>query len=516
MGLGTYFRLARAGFVLAREGAFSLAEGQPIPPSARVAVKLARLIEKPSVKKTGRVALLANALTRLGPVYVKFGQLLATRRDVVGPAVAADLAQLQDAMPPFDAALVPGLLAEALGENASALTELSPPIAAASIAQVHKATLTHPDGRREVVAVKLLRPGIAERFRRDLDGLAALARVAEKFVPSARRFNGRQVVDALARSAALEMDFRMEAAAISEMAENGKDDAGFVVPEVHWNQTARSVLTTSWIDAIPVREIERLDAAGIDRPKLAATLIQSFLRHAIRDGFFHADMHPGNLFADPRTGGIVAVDFGIMGRIGKREQRFLAEILYGFITRNYRRIAELHIEIGYVPDIHSIEDFAQAIRAIGEPLVGRGADEISMARVLAQLIEVTELFNMTARPELVLLQKNMVLVEGTARILDPAFNMWTAAEPVVGEWVRRAVGPLGRAEALRDEGMAFLSALRRVPALTARAEGVLASIEADQARARQRDPVLETLKWSGLLLIVLSIVAVTGHLFGVL
>lgn len=512
--MGTYFRLARAGFVLAREGAFSLAEGQPIPPAARFGIKCARLIEKRSVRKTGRVTRLANALTRLGPVYVKFGQLLATRRDIVGPEVAADLAQLQDAMPPFDAALVPGLLAEALGDNADSLSEISPPLAAASIAQVHKAILTHADGTRHVVAIKLLRPGIAERFRRDLDGLHALARVAEKFSPAARRFNGRQVVDTLARSAALEMDFRMEAAAISEMAENGRQDAGFAVPDIHWAQTARTVLTTSWVDAIPVREIERLDAAGIDRPKLVATLIQSFLRHAIRDGFFHADMHPGNLFADPKTGGIVAVDFGITGRIGKREQRFLAEILHGFITRNYRRIAELHIEIGYVPDIHTTEDFAQAIRAIGEPLVGRAASEISMARVLAQLIEVTELFNMTARPELVLLQKNMVLVEGTARILDPHFNMWTAAEPVAGEWVRRSIGPLGRAQMLRDEGMALVSALRRVPALAARAETVLADIEAARIRDRRTDPALVALKWGGVTLIMLSILALSGHLFG--
>lgn len=513
MGLGTYFRLIGTGFVLAREGAFSLAEGQPIPAGAQAAVKMARLIEKREVRKTGRATRLANALTRLGPVYVKFGQLLATRRDIVGPEIAEDLAQLQDALPPFDEKLVPGLLQDALGVRAADLVEISPPLAAASIAQVHKAVLAF-DGRRETVAIKLLRPGIAARFARDLDGLTALAGVAEKFVPAAKRFNGREVVAALARSAALEMDLRMEASAISEMAENTANDDGFAVPLVHWEHTARTVLTTSWINAIPVRETDRLDAAGLDRPRLANLLIQSFLKQAVRDGFFHADMHPGNLFADPKTGGLVAVDFGITGRIGKREQRFLAEILYGFIKRDYRRIAELHIEIGYVPDEHSIEDFAQAIRAIGEPLVGRGANEISMARVLAQLIEVTELFNMMARPELVLLQKNMVLVEGTARILDPQFNMWTAAEPVVSAWVRRAVGVEGHIERGRDAITQTLNLLSRLPSIAERTERLLANFEADRARAARSDPLNTALKWGALGVIVLSFVALLAHLFG--
>ncbi|WP_332713102.1 2-polyprenylphenol 6-hydroxylase [Pelagibacterium mangrovi] len=511
MGLGTYLRLARAGFVLAREGAFSLAEGQPIPPSAKMMVGLARLIEKRDVRRTGRVTRLANALTRLGPVYVKLGQVLATRRDIVGFEVADDLSALQDALPPFDEKLVPGLLADALGDNAEALKEISPSLAAASIAQVHKARLATPAGER-TVAVKLLRPGIRERFARDLDGLYALAGVAERFMPSTRRFNGRQVVDALARSAALEMDLRMEAAAISELAENLTDDGDFAVPEVFWEQTGRSVLTTSWVEAIPVRDLDRIDAAGLDRRKLAASLIQSFLRQAIRDGFFHADMHPGNLFADSRTGGIIAVDFGIMGRIGKKEQRFLAEILHGFITRDYRRVAELHIDIGYVPDSHTIDDFAQAIRAIGEPLVGRNAEEISMARVLAQLIEVTELFDMSARPELVLLQKNMVLVEGTARLLDPGFNMWTAAEPVVSTWVRRALGPQGRLDIAREALDEAVDLARRLPDIGRRAERVLARLEADQQRREKKDPLIETLKWGTLAAVALAIIALVVHL----
>src|SRR5690606_37160318 len=255
---------------------------------------------------------------------------LATRPDIVGAQAAADLSGLQDRMPPFDPALVPGILNEALGAKAAALTEISPPVAAASIAQVHKAVLRTPGEVPKVVAVKLLRPGVSERFHADTQALYAGARLAELFSPSSRRLQPTQVVATLDHSMRLELDLRLEAAAISEMAENIKDDEGFVIPQVQWDQVAQNVLTTTWVDGIPMRDHAAMDAAGIDRKALAAKLLQSFLRHAIRDGFFHADMHPGNLFADPRTGDVIAVDFGIMGRLGKRERRFLADILYGF------------------------------------------------------------------------------------------------------------------------------------------------------------------------------------------
>ncbi|WP_127145116.1 2-polyprenylphenol 6-hydroxylase [Pelagibacterium montanilacus] len=510
-----YLRLIRAGFILAREGAFSLAENQPLPPSVSALVRLVRLIEKRSVRRRGRVDRLAGALNRLGPTYVKFGQLLATRHDIFGPTVARDLARLQDDMEPFDASLVPGLLAEALGSDAAALHELSPPIAAASIAQVHKAQLVHGDGRRETVAVKLLRPGIKARFMRDLEGMRAAARLLEKLMPAARRFNGDRVVDALERSAVLEMDLRLEAAAISEMAENSSADEGFRVPAVHWAQTSRSVLTTSWITGIPIRDVEALEAAGMDRKALALQLIRNFLRHAIRDGFFHADMHPGNLFADPVTGDVVAVDFGITGRISLRERRFLAGILHGFITRDYRRIARLHFEIGYVPADQSVDDFAQALRAIGEPLVGRAADEISMAKVLGQLLETTEVFNMAARPELVLLQKNMVLVEGSARLLDPRFNMWTAAEPIVGEWMKRQIGPLGQIDMARNALDEAVGLVRRLPAIAERAEIVLGQIERDQHEARLRNTTMRVvLKWAASVVLVLGAAALAVYLVG--
>jgi len=293
-------------------------------------------------------------------------------------------------------------------------------------------------------------------------------------------------VRTLDRSARLELDLRLEAASISEMAENIKDDAGFVIPQVSWEHTAETVLTTSWVEGIPIREVEALDAAGLDRKKLSETLLQAFLKHAIRDGFFHADMHPGNLFADPKTGDIIAVDFGIMGRISRKERRFLADILYGFITRNYRMIAERHFEIGYVPRHQSVDDFALALRSIGEPLHGRTATDISMAKVLGQLFSTTELFEMQTRPELVLLQKSMVLVEGVSRALDPDLNIWTVAEPVVGDFVRREAGPLGRLEDVRDNFGVAVDTVSRLPGLMNRAEAALDDYDAEKRSPQRR------------------------------
>jgi ubiquinone biosynthesis protein len=472
MGLAAYYRLARAGYVLAREGALSIIDDAALPPALRLFVNTGRMLERRDVRGSGRAERLTRALNRLGPTYVKFGQTLATRPDLVGADIADDLAVLQDKMEPFDQALVLPLLTEALRERAVNLTDLSPPVAAASIAQVHKAALVR-DGRRRDVAVKILRPGVRRRFRADLESYYAGARLAERLVGDLRRLRPTDVVETLDRSARIELDLRLEAAAISEMAANIEGDTGFVIPEVHWDYTSETVLTTSWVTGIPVRELTALDAAGIDRRDLARNLLQTFLRHAVRDGFFHADMHPGNLFADPATGAIIAVDFGIMGRISRRERRFLADILYGFITRDYRMIAERHFQIGYVPRNQSVEDFALALRAIGEPLQGRRASEISMAKVLGQLFATTEMFEMQTRPELVLLQKSMVLVEGVARALDPELDIWTVAEPVVGNFVRREAGPLGRLEDFADNLRLAAETVSRLPSLLAKAENAL-------------------------------------------
>ena len=459
-------RLTRAGFVLAREGVFALVDPRPLPAPARLALRTARLIERPT--GSGNAGRLAAALTRLGPTYVKLGQFLATRPDVVGFAIARDLESLQDKMAPFPQAEAEAAVTSALGQPLrEAFVSFGPAVAAASIAQVHRAEVETGEGRKPV-AVKVLRPGIERRFQADLAALRFAATQAERFSAEAQRLRMIEVVETLARSVRVEMDMRLEGAALSEMADNTKDDPGFRVPTVDWDRTAREVLTLEWIDATPLSDRARLDGKGLDLPLLGRTVIQTFLRHALRDGFFHADMHPGNLFVDDE-GRLVAVDFGIMGRLGPKERRFLAEILFGFITRNYHRTAEVHFEAGYVPRHHSVESFAQAIRAIGEPIHNRTAADISMARLLTLLFEVTGLFDMRTRPELLLLQKTMVVVEGVARSLDPQLDMWKTAEPVVREWIERHLGPAGRIEDAAGSAMELGRFLGGVPALLTRA-----------------------------------------------
>jgi ubiquinone biosynthesis protein len=485
VSLAATLRLLGAGFVLAREGALSVIDPAALPPVMKTGVRFGRLFERASVRKRGPVENLRHALYALGPTYVKIGQTLATRPDIVGFDVAAHLALLQDKMEPFDNALVADLLKAALHERAADLTEISPPIAAASIAQVHKAVLV-TDGVRRDVAVKILRPGIKARFRADLEAQYAGAALAERWAKGLRRLRPTDVVKTLDRSARLELDLRLEAASISEMAGNIKDDEGFIIPDVSWDHTAETVLTTSWVDGIPIRDVAAIEAAGLDRKELARILLQSFLRHAVRDGFFHADMHQGNVFADRNGKGIIAVDFGIMGRITRKERRFLADILYGFITRDYRMIAQRHFDIGYVPRHQSVDDFALALRSIGEPLQGRTATDISMAKVLGQLFATTELFDMQTRPELVLLQKSMVLVEGVSRMLDPDLNIWTTAEPVVGDFVRREAGPLGRLEDFKEHAEVALDTFGRLPGLVTRAESALDDYDADRRSPERR------------------------------
>ncbi|WDR02108.1 AarF/UbiB family protein [Devosia algicola] len=366
--------------------------------------------------------------------------------------------------------------------------------------------MTSSAGPTHKVAVKLLRPGVAHRFMADIESYYAGARLAEKVVRSTRRLKPTEIVATLDHSARLELDLRLEAASISEFAENIQNDEGFVIPEIHWEHTAQNVLTTSWIEGIPIRDLSALDAAGLDRKALATNLLQSFLKHAIRDGFFHADMHPGNLFVDPKTAAIVAVDFGIMGRINKAERRFLADILYGFISRDYHMVARRHFDIGYVPADQSIDDFALAIRSIGEPLHGRKASEISMAKVLGQLFSITDLFDMQTRPELVLLQKSMVLVEGVARALDPDLNIWTTAEPVVGDWLRREEGPIGKIEDLQRTLEIVTDTARRVPDLVRQAETVMRDYHRQKRVTPALAPWMGTTLFWGLMVLLVALI----------
>jgi ubiquinone biosynthesis protein len=463
--IGAYFRLARVGWVLVREGVVSALPTEDMPPAVGFAKTMLEPFARFRAKKQARSERLTRAVDRLGPSYVKIGQFLATRPDVVGVDWAVDLALLQDRMAFFPTATAKNAVQTSLGRPIEDLyTSFEEPIAAASIAQVHPATV---DGRK--VAVKVVRPGVRQRFAHDIEGMYVVARMQERLMPSSRRLRPIEVTRTLEQTTKMEMDLRLEAAALSEIAENTSADPGFRVPTVDWERTGRDVITMEWIDGVKMNDIEALRAAGHDLEKLAEVLIQSFLRHTLRDGFFHADMHPGNLFVE-RDGTIVAVDMGITGRLGKKERRFLAEILYGFITRDYMRVAEVHFEAGYVPGHHDVAAFAQAIRAIGEPIHGQPAETISMARLLALLFEVTDLFEMQTRPELILLQKTMVVVEGVSRMLNPRFNMWKAAEPVVGTWIRDNLGPKRVLSDLKDGAKAAVKLAEALPEIAAKTE----------------------------------------------
>ncbi|MCB1457718.1 MAG: 2-polyprenylphenol 6-hydroxylase [Nitratireductor sp.] len=461
------FSLAHAGYVLAREGVIQALPVEGMPAPARLLHRMAGLVARRQAAGRSRSERLSAALNRLGPSWVKLGQFLATRPDVVGKEIAHDLERLQDRMEPFASEESRKRIEASIGRSIdSVYSHFGPPVAAASVAQVHKAIRLR-DGAE--VAVKVIRPGVRGRFRRDLDTFYAAARLQERFIPSVRRLRPVAVVETLEQSARIEMDLRLEAAAFSELGENIAQDPGFSVPAIDWELTGRDCITMAWVEGLKLTDIDAIRDAGHDLKALGATLVQSFLRHTLRDGFFHADMHPGNLFVAP-DGRITAVDLGITGRLGRKERRFLAEILYGFIKRDYLRVAEVHFEAGYVPRHHSVPAFAQAIRAIGEPIHGQPAETISMAKLLTLLFEVTELFDMETRPELLLLQKTMVVVEGVARTLDPAFNMWKTAEPVVGDWIARNLGPHGIAE---DAWLGLKAAghlARQLPDLAERAE----------------------------------------------
>jgi ubiquinone biosynthesis protein len=475
--IGNMARLTKAGAVIAWSGARVLPQDAHLPGPLALFARVTAPLRKNGASD-GNETRLSEALTSLGPSYIKLGQFLATRDDIIGRELSRDLSTLQDRLPPFSQGEAKAAVEEALGRPIDKLfAEFGPPVAAASIAQVHKAKIREPDGTLKPVAVKVLRPGIEHRFQKDLDSYFFAARMIERFHTPSRRLRPIAVVDTLAKSVAIEMDLRMEAAAISEMAENTKNDAGFCVPQVDWTRSARRVLTLEWIDGMPISDREGLAAAGRDVKALGAHLMQTFLRHAMRDGFFHADMHPGNLFVDEQ-GRVVAVDFGIMGRLGLKERRFLAEILYGFLNRNYTRVAEVHFEAGYVPRKHSVAQFAQALRAIGEPIMDRPASEISMAQLLGQLFQYTEVFDMQTRPELLLLQKTMVVVEGVGRSLDPELNMWVVSEPVVKEWMERQLGPGAQIEAAAEGAASVGRFMGEIPRFLGQAERTAEALSA--------------------------------------
>ena len=383
---------------------------------------------------------LCEALENMGTTFIKLGQFLATRPDIIGEELAKNLEKLQDRLPPFDTNQARAIIRKEIGDNQyKNIMDISKPIAAASIAQVHIAKIKYENETKDV-AIKILRPEIEKLFNEELDALMLFAYIIENSFTKAKRLKLVEVVYLLREITNIEMDLRFEAAAANELYENTKSDMGFNVPKIYWNFTSKKVLTLDKVEGISIREQNKLKDLGINLQKLAGNLIQHFLKQAVRDGFFHGDMHQGNLFVD-KNGNIVPVDFGIMGRLDKNNRKYLAEILYGFIQRDYKKVAEVHFQAGLVPQDASKEEFAQALRSVGEPIFGQSIKDISGGNLLAQLFEITEKFNMPTQTPLLLLQKTMVVVEGVARKLYPETNIWEVSKPVLENWLKDIKSP---------------------------------------------------------------------------
>lgn len=432
-------RLLKWGRILARHGALrGIERDRNTPGPVRRLARIARL--GTFQPKTPRYA---DALQAIGPAAIKLGQTLATRPDLIGEAAAHDLMRLQDALPPVPFPVIRAAIERSFDRPIETLyAEIEPvPIGAASIAQVHRATTI--DGRR--VAIKVLRPGIESEFARAIDTYEWAAAQVEGMGGEAARLRPRLVIETFKRWTARELDLRREAASASELSEAMEAEPDFTIPAIDWQRTTGRVMTLEWIDGIKLSNRDALIAAGHDTERLANTLIRAFLRQAISEGFFHADMHQGNLFALPGAkdgqGRIAAIDFGIMGRIDRRARVWLAEILYGLITGNYRRVAEIHFEAGYVPAHHNVAEFATALRAVGEPMRGLPVKDMSVGMMLDSLFNITRDFDMQTQPHLLLLQKTMVMVEGVATRLHPDINLWESAAPFVREWIRTELGP---------------------------------------------------------------------------
>lgn len=475
--IGHSWRLIRVAWTLARFDVLLPEEyydRYPVPLQATHT--LLRIIAK---RRRGRSVgeRLAKALERLGPAYVKVGQFLATRPDMIGVTVAQELGRLKDRLPPFSRTVALDTINAELGGTEELFAGISEAMAAASIAQVHQAIIP----RQGVVAIKVLRPRIEKKLAKELGALRFLAQAIEFFSPRSRRLEPVQFIDTVSAALERELDLRLEAGAAAEFREVAEKEGYLHVPEIDWSRSSKRVMTLDWIDGVPLTDIKALDKAGADRSELAIAITRGFLAAALDYGFFHADMHEGNMLYG-KDGKLWIVDFGIMGRIGHKERRYLAEILYGFLRRDYRRVAEVHQEAGYVPEKFTVDEFAQALRAIGEPIFGKTADGISMSRLLLQLFDVTHMFGMHLRPELVLLQKTMVQVEGVSRALDPQHDMWNAARPIVERWVKRELSAEAVAKRGIDEAAAAIAAFRRLPQTLAAVEAAARKVSEDAPR----------------------------------
>ncbi len=454
------WRLLKWGRILARHGALRGIERDPLTPApVRRLVRLARL-----GARVPRQPRYADAFQAIGPAAIKLGQTLATRPDLVGEEAANDLLRLQDALPPVPFETIRAQIEQSFGRPLEALYARfdEVPVGAASIAQVHRALTT--DGRD--VAVKVIRPGVIDQFNRDIQTYEWAAAHVEQLGGEIARLRPRLVIANMKRWTARELDLRREAASASELAEAMEAMPSYRIPAIDWDRTTGKVMTMEWIDGIKIADRAALIAAGHDLKDLAARLVNAFLRQAIAEGFFHADMHQGNLFVTA-SGEIVAIDFGIMGRIDRRARMWLAEILYGLITGNYKRVAEIHFEAQYVPAHHNVAEFATALRAVGEPMRGKAASELSVGGMLDGLFAITRDFDMQTQPHLLLLQKTMVMVEGVAHSLDPDINMWETSGPYVKGWLRDELGPEAKAA---DTLIENWRTLQRLPGLIKRIE----------------------------------------------
>lgn len=439
-------RLIGIALILAREDALFILDDFHVSPLASAIGKI--FVRRRSGRRKGER--LAAALERLGPAFIKLGQALSTRSDLIGDEIADDLGGLRDNLPPFPTAAARAIIEAELGAPVDSLYRQfeDKPVAAASIAQVHCAITR--DGR--VVAVKILRPQIEQAFARDLDLFFWLAGIAERKLTGYRRLKPLEVVRTLKESVFFELDLRFEAAAANELADNVKNhEPGFRVPAVDWNLTSRRVLTIEWVDGIPLSDIEAIRKSGFDTHMILAKAAKSLFAQVFKDGFFHADLHPGNLFVD-KHGDLVAVDFGIMGRLDWKSRMYMAEIFRGFLTQDYRHVAEVHFAAGYVPADKSVEAFTQACMAVARPITGKPLNEISVAKLLGQMFKIAGEFEMETQPQLLLLQKTMMVTEGVGRMLNPNLNMWELARPMIEEWANAHFGPAGRIKEAAREG----------------------------------------------------------------
>nr|WP_240969488.1 2-polyprenylphenol 6-hydroxylase [Sneathiella limimaris] len=495
-----FFRLLRVVRILARHDAlFLVNELEKAPVLVKIGLKLLPVfaIGAKSSKHLRKGERLAEALRELGPSFIKLGQALSVRSDLLGEEIALDLGNLRDRLPPFSFEEAKETIEYELEGKLSDLfvSFENQPVAAASIAQVHFAeveetipapTEDDPEAvsiERRKVAIKVLRPGIEEAFQQDLRLFFWIADLVERFQPAFRRLRLRKIVEILEQSVSLEMDLRLEAAAAAELAENFADDPDFAVPEIDWQRTAKRVMTQERIEGISLSKRDELVEAGHDLERVSSTVIRVFLDQVLRDGFFHADMHHGNLFVR-EDGTLVAVDFGIMGRMDRQTRLFMAEMLYAFLIGDYRRAAEVHFEAGYVPPNKSLDAFTQACRSIGEPILGKPVSEISIARLLVQLFQITETFEMETQPQLLLLQKTMVTAEGVAQSMNPDVNFWEVSHPTVEAWMRENMGPEAKAAQIVKDGLSFA---QKLPALVSKADHLLDRLESAAETVGNRD-----------------------------